>query len=135
MKGVTYILPDNGSKARAPQDALSRNLIHEQALTTKHRFAYALRLVLRHNALGTGEERVFADAPRLVAGQLDDGDVTNSSGREQEFAGAGIARFGHVTADKGFLEGEFHAAFKGYGRGHCDHGAWGGVSTSSDMKA
>lgn len=135
IKRVTYILPDNRSKARAPQDALSRDLIHKQALTTKHRFPDALRLILRHDALGTGEERVFPDAPRLVASQLDDGDVANSSGREQEFAGAGVARFGHVTADEGFLEGEFHGAFEGHSRGHCDHGAWSGVSISLIQRA
>ena len=56
--------------------------------------------------------------------KFDDGDVAYGCGREEQLAWAGVGGFGHVAADEGFFEGEFHHAFEGYGGGHGDHGAW-----------
>lgn len=82
-RGRTYIFPDNRAETRTPEYALTRDLIHEESLATEHGFADALALVLGDDALGTGEERVFADAPLLGASELDDGDVADGRGREE----------------------------------------------------
>jgi hypothetical protein len=130
---VTYILPDNRTKARAPQYALAGNFIHKQAFAAEHGLADALALILGHDALCAREERVFTDAPLLVAAELDDGDVADGSGREEKLAGTCVLRLGHVAADKGFFEGEFHGAFKGNGWGHGDHGAWEALVSCTEL--
>ena len=62
-----------------------------------------------------------------MAGELDDSDVADGGGREEELARASVGGLGHVAADEGFFEREFDVAFEGYGGGHGDHGAcWGG---------
>lgn len=125
MGKKTYIFPNNRAKTRTPKYTLPTNLVNKQALAAEHCLAEALALVLGHDALRTCQERIFADAPLLVTPELDDSDVTDSSRCEQEFAGPGVGRLGHVAANQGFLEREFHATFEGYGWGHGDHGACG----------
>jgi len=122
-RGHTYIFSDNRSKARTPQNPLSTDFVHKQALTTEHGLAEALALVLGDNSLGAGEKRVFATAPCVIATELDDGDVADCARREEQFARTGVVRLGHVTAGQGFFKGEFHSAFQRYSGRHCYHSA------------
>lgn len=107
----THILPNNRPKTRNPQNPLTRDPIHKHTLTRKHRLTDPLALVVCNHALGAGEEGVFADAPLLLAGQLDDGDVADGGGCEEKLAGTCVRGFCHFAADDELFEREFYVAF------------------------
>lgn len=131
----TYIFPDNSAKARAPQDTLPTDLVHEQTFSGEHGLCDALALVLGHDALRARQERVLAHAPRLAPAQLDDGDVADAGGRQQQLARPRVDRLRHFAADQGFLQGELHLAFERDGWGHCYHCAWETVSSDARLRA
>lgn len=100
----TYILPDDRSETRAPQNTLTTDLVHKQPLAREHGFRNTLTLVLGHNALRACEKGVLAHAPLLVASKLNDCDVADRRGREKELTWARVVRFRHFAANERFLE-------------------------------
>ena len=128
--GATHILPDDGAEAGDPQDAGAAHLVDEQALAGEDGLAEALALVFLDDALGGGDEGVFAHVPRLRPGQAEGGDVAEGRGREHDLARPRVGRVGHLAAGEEFLHGEFDGAFEGDGWRHGDHHAWEGRPVS-----
>jgi hypothetical protein len=125
VTGNAYIFLYDSAKAAEPENARAGDLVDEHALAAEHGLAEALALVLLGDALGGGEEGVFADAPDLGAVEAQERDVAQRGGREQDLAGPRVVGHGHVAAGEELFHGEFDRAFEGDGWGHGDHDALG----------
>jgi len=121
---LTHILPNNSAKARDPQHPSPTHLIYEQPFAREHGLAEALTLIVLHHPLRGHDERVLADTPQLGTVETESGDVAGRGWREEDLAGAGVGRGGHLAASDEFLHREFDGAFESDGGGHGDHDAW-----------